>query len=190
MTDNQHHQPELYGENIWLRPIELRDALVLAETSADQGDEALPTKGPPVSEIAFRNWLQGLDESELVWAVCKSDSQEAIGTASIRRIDLQHRTAETGMGLFYPEDRGKGLGTEIKALILDFAFSVIGIHTLRATVDSRNIRSQRALEKSGYTKAGELIADVPLGLGEYADTIVYQIMESDWKRRLAENSAS
>lgn len=182
--DNNFEQPQMFGERIWLRPIELRDALVIAESTQEIDPDWAPTPNPAVSETAFRSWVQSLDDSELVWAVCRADQQEAIGTASIRNIDLRHRVAETGMGLLYPEDRGQGLGDEIKALILDFAFDVMGLHSVRCTVDSRNERSLRSVEKSGYTRAGVLTADVPTGLGQYADTVVYQLLASEWRARL------
>lgn len=181
MTDSNMAQPQMFGERIWLRPIELRDALVIAESTEAVDPEWSHAPNPPVSETAFRNWVQSLDESELVWAVCRSDQQEAIGTASIRNIDLRHRVAETGMGLLYPEDRGKGIGNEIKELMLDFAFDVMGLHAVRCTIDSRNVRSQRSVEKSGYTRAGVLTADIPAGMGQFADTIVYELMASDWR---------
>lgn len=180
MTDRSIEQPPIYGERIWLRPIELRDALALSLASSFDPEALIPDGGTPVSEMAFRTWIQGLEETELVWAVCRTDEQEMIGTASIRRIDLRHRTAETGMGFLYPEDRGKGLGQEVKHLMLDYAFSVMGLHCLMCTIDARNIRSQRSVEKSGFTLAGRLTADVVLGIGQYADTLVYQILASDW----------
>lgn len=181
VTDRRGDQPEMFGERIWLRPIELRDALAIAQASAGGPDEVSIEPVVAVSETAYRNWIQSIDESELVWAICRTDEQEAIGTASIRHIDLQHRTAETGMGLLYEADRGQGLGQEVKALVLDFAFEVIGIHTMMCTVDSRNLRSQRSVERSGYSKAGSLTANIPIGLGQYADTLIYQLMADDWR---------
>ena len=183
MTDSEFDQPQMFGERIWLRPIEPRDALVLSETSLEVDSDWAPQPNPPVSETAFRNWIHSLDTTQLVWAVCRADQQEAIGTASLRNIDLVHRTAETGMGLLYPEDRGTGLGQEIKTLVLDFAFDVMGIHAIKCSVDARNVRSQKSVEKTGYQRAGVLTADVPLGLGRYADTVVYQLLASDWRER-------
>lgn len=176
-------QPEMFGERIWLRPIEMRDALAIAQSAVFERDPQLPEPVIPVSETAFRNWIASRNENELVWAICRTDEQEAIGTASIRNIDLHARTAETGMGLFSPADRGKGLGQEVKTLILDFAFDVIGLHSLNCTIDSRNVRSQRSVERSGYALAGSLTANIPLGLGQYADTLIYQILAADWRAR-------
>lgn len=181
MTERKPEQPEMFGERIWLRPIELRDALALA-SSSNSGDSLEIDPKIPVSEIAYRNWIQSLDETELVWAICRTDEQEAIGTASIRHIDLQHRTAETGMGLLYEGDRNQGIGSETKTLILDFAFEVMGLHTVMCTIDSRNVRSKRSVEKSGYTRAGSLTANVSIGLGKYADTEIYQLLAADWRK--------
>lgn len=181
MTDRRPEQPEMFGERIWLRPIELRDALALSNASTIEDALGIDPK-VPVSETAFRNWIQSIDESELVWAICRSDEQEAIGTASIRHIDLQHRTAETGMGLLYETDRGKGIGGEVKSLVLDFAFEVMGLHTVMCTIDNRNDRSRRSVEKSGYVKAGSLTANIHIGVGKYADTLIYQLLAEDWRK--------
>lgn len=181
MTERKPEQPEMFGERIWLRPIELRDALAIASASTSEDEFRIEPK-IPVSETAFRHWIQSIDETELVWSICREDEQEAIGTASIRHIDLQHRTAETGMGLLYESDRGKGIGGEVKTLILDFAFEVMGLHTVMCTIDSRNERSRKSVEKSGYTRAGSLTANVPIGLGKYVDTLVYQLLADDWRK--------
>ncbi|MCA9834324.1 MAG: GNAT family N-acetyltransferase [Thermomicrobiales bacterium] len=175
------YQPEMFGEGIWLRPLEPRDALAIAQSTEIVEDSAQPVPNVPTSETAYRNWVAAQDESSLVWVVCRTDEQEAIGTASIRNIEMGTRTAETGMGLFYPEDRGKGIGQEVKALVLDFAFEVMGLHCVRCTIDARNTRSRRSVEKSGYVLAGSYTADIPVGLGEYADTLVYQLLASDWR---------
>lgn len=180
MSDRLSEQPQMFGERIWLRPIELRDALALAQSTGDDADSVDPGAMVPVGETAFRAWIQSLDESELVWAICRNDEQEAIGTASIRRIDLHHRTAETGMGLLYADDRGIGFGQEVKHLILDFAFNVMGLHAVNCTVDARNVRSQKSVEKSGYGLAGSLTANTALGMGKYADTLIYQLLAADW----------
>lgn len=182
MTERFNDQPQMFGERVWLRPIELRDALALSGASDVDDDSPSLVPRIPVSETAFRNWVQSLGEDELVWAICRNDEQEAIGTASVRHIDLQHRTAETGMGLLYESDRNQRIGQEVKALVLDFAFNVMGLHTVMCTIDSRNTRSHRSVEKSGYTRAGSLTANIPIGLGKFADTIVYQLLASDWRK--------
>ena len=183
MSDKRGDQPEMFGERIWLRPIEVRDALAISQASVGGPEEVSIEPVIPVSETAFRNEIQSLDDSVLMWAICRNDEQEAIGTASIRHIDLQHRTAETGMGLLYESDRGHGFGQEVKSLVLDFVFEVMGIHTLMCTIDSRNERSQRSVERSGYTKAGSLTANIPIGLGQYADTLIYQLLAADWRAK-------
>lgn len=187
MTDSNPAQPQMFGERIWLRPIEPRDALVLAESTQEVDVDWAPIPNPPVSETAFRSWIQSLDETELVWAVCRTDQQELIGTASIRNIDLRHQVAETGMGLLDPEDRAKGIGNEVKVLLLDFAFDVMGLNSVRCTIDARNARSRKSVEKSGYRQVGVLTADIPIGLGQYADTVVYQLLASEW--RAAQNQS-
>lgn len=181
MTTTDSYQPEMFGDRIWLRPIELRDALAVSLASEVDIDAHNPGRIIPTSETAFRAWISSLGDDELVWAVCRTDENEAIGTASIRKIDLAMETAETGMSMLDEVDRGKGYGQEVKKLIFDFAFEVMGLHTLICTIDARNERSKRSVEKSGYSEVGSLTADVPIGLGDYTDTLIFQIMAAEWR---------
>ena len=41
----------------------------------------------------------------------------------------------------------------------------------------------KPVEKSGYFRAGVLTADVQAGMGQFADTIVYQLLASEWRAR-------
>jgi len=85
--------------------------------------------------------------------------------------------------LLYAEDRARGWGEESKPRVLDFAFGLMGMHGVKGTMDPPNVRGGRGVEKAGYPRAGVLTADVPLGLGTYADTLVYQLLASDWRKQ-------
>lgn len=171
------------GDRVYLRRIIEDDATALARASHLESETGFHEDGRfPMSELAMRSWIRGLDPSEQVFAICRTGDDACIGTASIRRIDHEHGNAETGSGLLFPEDRGQGLGTEAKRLLLDYAFTDLGLHALHSTVWERNARSVRALEKQGYKLAGRLTANAYGPGGVIGDTLVLDITRDDWEK--------
>jgi RimJ/RimL family protein N-acetyltransferase len=173
----------LHGERVYLRPIRRDDALRLAEASHLEEETGMHEDGRvPLSILSFESWITGLGENERVFAICQVGEETCIGTVSIRNIDREHGTAETGSGLLRAADRGLGLGSEAKRLALEYAFGTLGLHALSSTVYEGNFRSARALEKQGYRLAGRLTANVLGAGGVIGDTLVYDITRDDWER--------
>lgn len=171
------------GERVYLRRIAEDDAAALSLASHLESETGFHEDGRmPMSELAMRAWIRGLDPSEQVFAICRKGEDACIGTASIRRIDRETGTAETGSGLLFAEDRGQGIGTEAKRLLLDYAFTDLNLHALHSTVWERNARSARALEKQGYRLAGRLTANEYGSGGVIGDTLFYDITRDDWER--------
>lgn len=174
---------KLKGARIYLRPVRSDDAARMAEASHLEDETGLHEDGRfPMSVLSFQSWIDGLGENEIVFAVCRNDSDACIGTVSIRHIDRKNGTAETGSGMSFAEDRGHGLGTEAKRLLLEYAFAHLGLHVLSSTVYEGNLRSARALQKQGYRLAGRLTANVLGAGGIFGDTLVFDITQDDWKR--------
>jgi diamine N-acetyltransferase len=50
--------------------------------------------------------------------------------------------------------RGKGYGTETTRLMLDYAFTALGLHNVMLTVFEYNLAGRRAYEKAGFREFG------------------------------------
>ena len=50
--------------------------------------------------------------------------------------------------------RGKGYGTEATRLMLDYAFTALGLHSVMLTTDSYNLAGQAAYRKAGFKEFG------------------------------------
>jgi RimJ/RimL family protein N-acetyltransferase len=118
---------------------------------------------------------------DIVFAICRRDDDRFLGTVRLGHIDWVNRTAETGTGLLAAEDRGRGIGTEAKHLLLAYAFHDLGLHAVWASVYAGNERSAAALGKQGYRLAGRLTADVQRD-GGFHDTLIFDITRADWER--------
>ncbi len=100
-------------------------------------------------ESCIRAWDAG---SRLPYAITERHSDVAIGTIEAR---LLGTAVDIGYVLARPH-WGAGLMPEAIAALADSALERPGIYRVQATCDTENIASQRALEKSGFTREGRL----------------------------------
>jgi N-acetyltransferase len=77
-----------------------------------------------------------------------------------------------------------GVNTEAKLLLLDFAFSNIGVQRVDLKTDARNERARAAIARLGTTFEGVLRSWqpslVPGEEGRTRDTALYSIVASEW----------
>lgn len=177
------------GERIYLRQVEVADARHFAEASHLEGETRFQNDGRvPVSVLSHQRWIRELGTpgtpETISFAICRKADDALLGGTTLRHIDWVNRIAETGTGLLAAKDRGQGIGTEAKHLLLEYAFVDLGLHALNSMVYERNTRSIAALEKQGYRLAGHLTADVQRG-GAFHDTLLFDITCEDWERAYA-----
>ena len=174
------------GARVWLRALEVADARAIMIASHTEAEPQFQEGGRvPTSVMAFETWIRELSNATvpdaISFAVCRRDDDLCIGTVTIRHIDWINRTGETGTGLLDAGDRGQGIGTEAKHLLLEYCFVDLQLHALHAVVFAGNTRSQAALIRQGYRLAGRLTADVQRN-GGFHDTLLFDITCSDWER--------
>jgi diamine N-acetyltransferase len=80
------------------------------------------------------------------------DDVAPVGTALLVRVDQHAGTAE--FGLTIGERRNQGLGTEATRLVLDWAFTVMGLHNILLVAFSWNLPAIRAYSKAGFREIG------------------------------------
>jgi ribosomal-protein-alanine N-acetyltransferase len=83
------------------------------------------------------------------------------------------------LGYWVAEDRGgRGLATRAVRDALELAFGKLGLHRVEAGTRVDNARSQRVLEKTGFTRVGLLRAHLLIG-GEWCDHYLYERIATD-----------
>jgi diamine N-acetyltransferase len=176
--------PVLVSERVYLRPFEVEDAKVLAESTHYETDTFMERGRNLDSPIAFEKWISELYEKqptdgEIQFAVCLIENDECIGTIGLEFVDLINRVAETGSWFHNPAYRNKGYGTEAKHLILEYAFHRLHLERIISFVFEPNTRSAAALAKQGYKPAGRLKWD-DLKDGRYQDLLLFDLIREDW----------
>lgn len=96
-----------------------------------------------------------------------------VGTISLKNIDSDNKKAN--MGYWIGEQYwGNGIATESVELVINYAFSVLGLEEICTFVSSENKASIRVLEKNGMTKKEE-VNEYNKMSGRYKNTIKFAI---------------
>jgi ribosomal-protein-alanine N-acetyltransferase len=98
-----------------------------------------------------------------------------IGTISLKDIDWLTKSANIG---YWTGEKywGKGIGTECVRLVIDYAFSILGLEELCAYVYPTNKGSIRILEKNGLKIKGKVNEYNKLQ-GRYRISLLYVIQK-------------
>ena len=108
------------------------------------------------TEVAAR-WeplIRGERPDWIGFAIYELATLRPIGTTNIRDFTTPQRTAEFGITIGEPTCRGKGYGTEATRLVLDYAFTALGVHNVWLDVVAFNERAIRAYRRAGFREIG------------------------------------
>lgn len=183
----------LRGRYLELVPLERAHAAGLARAGRDpevwQYLRIGPGRPPSTEEMAaFIDELLGYQaKGELLpFTMVLRPEGSLVGIIRFLDIDRPNRMVELGTWL---DSRywGSPLNTEAKLLTLRYAFEDEGVHRVQLKTDSRNLRSQKAIERLGAVPEG-LLREAHLVRGNYFRTsLYYSILAPEWpgvKRRL------
>jgi RimJ/RimL family protein N-acetyltransferase len=148
---------KLIGLRVILRPLERRDLERSRAWVNDPEIAALLLRVLPVSELEQEKWFENIctHPDRYVWAV-EIEGQH-IGNVGLYAIDLVHRRAEAWTLLGEAAWRGKGLGQEAMALLLDYGFGGLSLNKIYLHVDEDNIIAQNMYKKLGFLEEGLLV---------------------------------
>ncbi|MEU7871600.1 GNAT family protein [Dactylosporangium sp. NPDC049140] len=175
----------LLTERLSLRPFRVADAPVLSAYRSDpevaryQGWDA-----PFPMEAALRvvAGLEGRDPRAEGWfqyALELTDGGALIGDVGVNRHD-EGRQAEIGFTLA-PAYQGRGYAAEAVGRVVGHLLAEEGLHRVHASVDARNERSARLLERLGFRREG-LEVQSQWWKGEWTDDARYAVLASEWSR--------
>lgn len=100
-------------------------------------------------------WYARLIGSDNIpFTIYERETTKPIGTASLVGIDHRNRKAEFGLFIGEEGARGKGYGTETTKLVLDYAFTAVGLHDVMLRVFEFDKAGLRAYERAGFREMG------------------------------------
>ncbi len=123
-----------------------------------------PSSPQPTTLEQQAAWYDAhLTADEVRFTVYEQATWRPVGTTELFEIDHRNRSANWGVLIGEPDCRGKGYGTETARLMLDYAFTALGLHSVLLTCAAYNLAGQRAYAKAGFREIGHRRECRPLG---------------------------
>ena len=94
-------------------------------------------------------------------------------------LDLIHNEAWVGIGIGEREFWGKGYGTEMMKLCLQYAFIELNVHRVSLGLHEYNPRALRSYEKAGFRMEGRTRQDL-MREGKRYDSLWMGILREEW----------
>lgn len=182
----------LEGKSVRLEPMTEEHVPALAEIGAAQNFWNFMVYGAMENEDDMRGWVRQIlaraeNGTDLPFVVIHLESGRVAGATRYLNIVHQDRGLEIG-GTWYGLDFQRTVvNTECKYLLLTHAFETLGCIRVQLKTDSRNERSQNAIERIGAKKEGVLRNHMVLPDGHIRHSVYYSILDSEWesvKKRL------
>lgn len=135
----------------------------------------------PTTEKDEKDWiasLQAKKNTDIVLAIVTKEGRH-IGNVGIHGINWKDRVATTGTVIGEKEFRGKGIGTEVKMILLNYIFNTLNLQKVCSRAFAFNVASQRFSEKCGYEQEG-LLRRHAFKNGKYVDEVLLAVFYEDW----------
>lgn len=155
--DNRGPILNIEGDLVALGPLR-RDLLSLYQRWINDLDTTRTLDLPPRPMTMEKelDWYdrQSKTEDDVPFTIYERETLRPIGNTGLHGVDHRNRSATFGILIGEPECRGKGYGTEATRLMLDYAFTALGLHNVMLTVFEFNPAGIRAYEKAGFKAIG------------------------------------
>jgi RimJ/RimL family protein N-acetyltransferase len=181
--------PVLTGEHCALRELQVADAPLLVPVLTDP--EVMRFMSPPPATVERFAWFIDWSRREreagryLAFALVPHAQAAPVGVLQLRQLEPEFRTAEWGVAMA-PQYWGAGLFLDAARLLLDFAFTDLGVHRLEARAALANSRSQAAMRKLGAVQEGVLRRSLTTADGQRLDQVLWSLLDEDWRQLTAQ----
>ena len=165
--DNLESKPQIdekpiiniVGEKVALGPIHRGVLPFLTKWENDftvgflAGDTLQPTPQEAM-EKHNESLFKGEQGNHVFFIIYEYATLRPIGLTELRRINHRHGTATFGILIGEKDCWDKGYGTEATRLVLDYGFTIVGLHNIRLSTFAYNERAIRAYTRAGFRIIG------------------------------------
>jgi len=175
----------LTGKYARLEPLTEAHIPGLAEIGIGQDFWHFMLYGDMNTEADMRNWVLDIlgraeKGTDLPFVAIDLASGRVAGATRYLNIVPKDRGLEIG-GTWYGIDfQRTAINTECKYLLMTHAFETLHAIRVQLKTDSRNERSQKAIERIGAKKEGVLRNHMILPDGYIRDSVFYSVLDSEW----------
>jgi RimJ/RimL family protein N-acetyltransferase len=139
------------------------------------------------SEESLKNYVtialkQRVEKTSVPFLVYSKVHKTSAGCTRFMNIDWQNKVLHIGATWLGREFHGTGLNTQMKILMINYAFDTLYFEKVEFRIDERNIRSRKAVEKLGGVLEGIMRKNVYLLDGFKRNTCCYGLLPEEWEK--------
>lgn len=182
--------------NTWITPVTLTGNLVRLEPIALSHEQGLieatqdgklwqlwftsvPNPAQVAEFITTALDLQRTD-SALAFSIIEISTGRILGSTRFCNIDVKNRRLEIGYTWYRQSVQRTGVNTECKLLLLQHAFEQLQCIAVEFRTNWHNHKSRAAIARLGAKQDGVLRQHQLMPDGQYRDTVVFSILNSEW----------
>jgi RimJ/RimL family protein N-acetyltransferase len=106
------------------------------------------------------------------------ENKKMIGDIGIHFLDFDRSQVELGYTLD-KNYQGYGYASEALSAVIDYLFVSLDKHRIIASVDPRNLKSIRLVERLGFRKEAHFHENMLIN-NEWTDTLVFAVLNEEW----------
>ena len=170
----------LQGEKILLRALEPEDLEFIYLLENDESIWNVSNTQTPYSKFLIRQYLKNAhkdiyEAKQLRLAICKNNSQTAIGLIDLFDFDARNNRAGIGIVIHNDSNKNSGIGKEALGLLINYSFNKLQLHQLYANIGTNNVPSIKLFTTFGFEKIG-VKKDWNFLDNTYQDEAVFQLI--------------
>lgn len=172
----------LSGESVRLEPLAQEHAQGLYNRGRYAPDWQYMPRACFVDLADTRQWIEEAlsTPGHLPFAIVEPAKGKAVGSTRFLNIREEHRSAEIGWTWLGQEWQRTAINTEAKLLLLTHAFEQWRCIRVELKTDSRNERSQAAIERIGAVREGTLRNHMIVQGEHYRDSVYFSVTDAEW----------
>lgn len=176
--------PDLTGSHVRLRMMRDDDAPTLVRAASDGQLWTLwVTFVPSEDTVAayMKPAMEGAKAGTVIpYVVENIATGEPIGSTRFWKLDRANRTVEIGHTWISASYQRTAVNTEMKLLMLTYAFETLNCVRVQFQTDELNAKSRAAIARLGAKEEGILRNERIMPDGRVRNTVMFSILDSEW----------
>ena len=176
--------PTLENERVKLALLDLSNYMHLTDIAQQENliqyspnDISTPEKLKEYVQTAVDGYYH---KTIIPFIIYDKKTESYAGSTRFALINWNNKVLHIGWTWIGKQFQGTGLNTNMKFLMLQYAFETLEFDKVEFRIDERNIASRKAVEKIGATLEGILRKDTLMPDGFRRSTCCYGILKEEW----------
>ncbi|HEY0285532.1 MAG TPA: GNAT family protein [Pseudomonas sp.] len=174
----------LKGNTVELHPLQAEHAVQLVQ-AAEDGElwnmKVTVIPGHDTADAYIAKALEGRQAGTVMpFVIVQRETGQIVGSTRFWKIDRSNRKLEIGHTWLSQSVQRSGLNTEMKYLLLSYAFEVMNCVRVQLTTDELNEKSRAAILRIGAKQEGIVRHERIMPDGRKRNSVRFSIIDTEW----------